>query len=383
VVLLAGAALLLRSFARIEEQRLGFSAGGVMTARMALPDFRYNTDAKWMEFHLKVEQAVRRLPGITAVAFSDSVPPGGWHGATRFSDITVEGRPRPAPGEGGMLVTRRVTPEYFRALDIPVIRGRGFTDEDSKGDVPLVVLSRQAAAELFPGEDPIGKRIQPFGTHSDQWITVAGMADDAKNSGLTSDEQPEIYFMRRDVTDDWTSRHAVLVIASALPEATVAQWVRTAVNNLDPTVPVEMEPLTEIVSKLADRPRFETALVSFFAAAGLLLAVVGLYGVVAFLVAQRTQEIGVRMAMGATRAHILRLILVNGMGLVLTGGLVGLIAALAVSRLLRSLLFSVSAYDPVSYLVVALALSAVASLATLVPALSAMRVDPNVALRCE
>jgi predicted permease len=383
VVLLAGAALLLRSFQRIEEQRLGFSAGGVMTARLALPDFRYNTDAKWMEFHLQMEQAVRRLPGVIAVAFSDSVPPGGWHGATRFSDVTVEGRPRPAPGEGGMLVTRRVTPEYFRALNIPVIRGRGFTDEDSRGDAALVVLSRLAAAKLFPGEDPIGKRIQPFGTHSDQWITVAGVADDAKNSGLTSKEQPEIYFLRRDVADDWTSRHAVLVVASALPEATVARWVRAAVNNLDPTVPVEMEPLTETVTRLADRPRFEMALVSFFAAAGLLLAVVGLYGVVAFLVTQRTQEIGVRMALGATQGNILWLVLANGMGLVLIGGLAGLGVALAVSRLLRSLLFSVSAYDPVSYLAVVLALSAVALQATLVPALAAMRVDPNVALRCE
>jgi putative ABC transport system permease protein len=383
VVLLAGAALLLRSFERIEEQRLGFSAGGVMTARLALPDFRYNSDVKWMEFHLKVEQAVRRLPGVTAVAFSDSVPPGGWHGATRFSDITVEGRPRPAPGEGGMLVARRVTPEYFRALDVPVIHGRGFTDEDSRGDAALVVLSRLAAVELFPGKDPIGKRIQPYGTHSDEWVTVAGVAEEAKNSGLTSDEQPEMYFLRRDVASDWSNRHAVLVVASALPETTVAQWVLAAVNNLDPTVPVEIEPLTETVSKLADRPRFETALVSFFAAAGLLLAVVGLYGMMAFLVAQRTQEIGVRMALGATRTNILRLIMTNGMVLVLAGGLVGLGAALAVSRLLRSLLFSVSAYDPASYFVVMVVLCGIALLATLVPALAAMRVDPNVALRCE
>jgi predicted permease len=383
VVLLAGAALLLRSFQRIAEQRLGFSADGVMTARLALPDFRYNTDAKWMEFHLEVEQAVRQLPGVTAVAFSDSVPPGGWHGATRFSDITVEGRPRPEPGKGGMLVTRRVTPEYFRALDIPVIRGRGFTEDDSRGDVPLVVLSRLAAAALFPGEDPIGKRIQPFGTHANQWITVAGVADDAKNSGLTSDEQPEIYFLRRDVADDWTSRHAVLVIRSALPETTVAGWVRAAVNHLDPTVPVEMAPLAETVDKLADQPRFETALLGFFALMGLAMAAVGIYGILAYLTSQRTQEIGVRMALGATRANILALIAWDGLRMVLAGGVLGLVAALGLAHLLRALLYQTSTYDTLAFVAVPAVLCVVAGAAILLPALAGIRVEPTVALRYE
>ena len=383
VVLLAAAALLLRSFKRIEEQRLGFSAGGVMTARLALPDFRYNTNAKWMEFHLEVEQAVRRLPGVTAVAFSDSLSPGGWHGATRFSDITVEGQPRPAPGEGGMLVTRRVTPEYFRTLDIPVIRGQGFLDKDSKGDVPLVVLSRLAAAELFPGENPIGNRIQPFGAHAHQWITVAGVADDAKNSGLTSEEQPEIYFLQRDMADDWTSRRAVLVVASALPEATVAGWVRAAVNHLDPTVSVEMEPLTETVSKLADRPRFETALLGFFALMGLAMAAVGVYGILAYLTSQRTQEIGVRMAVGATRANILGLIVRDGLWMVLAGAVLGLAAALGLAHVLRALLYQTSTYDTPAFVVVPVVLCVVAGVAVLLPARAGMKVEPTVALRYE
>jgi putative ABC transport system permease protein len=383
VVLLAGAALLLRSFQRIEQQRLGFTTHGVMTAQITLPGFRYNTDAKWMEFHLRLEQAVRRLPGVTAVAFSDSVPPGGWHGGTRFSDITVEGRPRPAPGEGGTLVTRRVTPEYFRALDIPVIRGRGFTDEDRTGDAPLVVLSRLAAAELFSGEDPIGKRIQPFGTHADQWITVAGVADDAKNSGLTSDEQPEIYFLQRAVADDWTSRHAVLVVASVLPEATVAGWVRAAVNNLDPTVPVKMEPLTETVNRLADRPRFETALLGFFALMGLVMAAVGIYGILAYLTSQRTQEIGVRMALGARRASILTLIAWDGLRMVLAGGVLGLAAALGLAHVLRALLYQTSTYDTLAFMAVPVVLCVVAGAAVLVPARAGMKVEPTVALRYE
>jgi putative ABC transport system permease protein len=207
VVLLAGAALLLRSFQRIEEQRLGFTTHGVMTAQIALPGFRYNTNAKWLEFHLQVEQAVRRLPGVTAVALSDSVPPGGWQSELRYSDLAVEGRPHTAPGVGGWIATRRVTPEYFRALDIPVIRGRGFTGEDSKGEMRLVVLSRLAAARLFPGEDPIGKRFS-MGQDSNTWFIVAGVAEDAKNTGLIGEERPEIYFLRRDVASDWSDRRA-------------------------------------------------------------------------------------------------------------------------------------------------------------------------------
>ena len=383
VVLLAGAALLLRSFQRIEDQRLGFTTHGVMTAQIALPGFRYNTDAKWMEFHLQVEQAVRRLPGVTAVAFSDSVPPGGWHGGTRFSDISVEGRPRPAPGEGGTLVTRRVSQEYFRALDIPVIRGRGFTDEDSAGGAPLVVLSRLAAAKLFSGEDPIGKRIQPFGTHADQWITVAGVADDAKNSGLTSDEQPEIYFLQRAEADDWTSRREVLVVASALPEATVAEWVGAVVNNLDQTVSVKIVPLTETVDRQAYRPRFETALLGFFALMGLVMAVVGIYGVLAYLTSQRTQEIGVRMALGATRGSILGLIARDGLRIVLAGGALGLAAALGLAHVLRSLLYQTSTYDTLAFVAVPVVLCVVAGAAVLVPARAGMKVEPTVALRYE
>ncbi|HEY3703617.1 MAG TPA: ABC transporter permease [Terracidiphilus sp.] len=383
VVLLAGAALLLRSFHRIEEQRLGFTTHGVMTAQIALPASPYNTDAKWMDFHLQVEQDVRRLPGVTAVAFSDSVPPGGWHGATRFSDITVEGRPRPSPGEPGMFVTRRVSSEYFRALDIPVIRGRGFTNQESTDDVRLVVLSRLAAAELFQGEDPIGKRIEPFGMRANQWVTVAGVAEDAKNNGLTSDEQPEIYFLRREVANDWSQRRAVLVIASALPQPTVAGWVQAAVHHLNPTVPVEMAPLREEVDKLADRPRFETALLGFFALMGLAMAAVGIYGILAYLTSQRTQEIGVRMALGATRVKILKLIARDGVRMVLAGGVLGLAAALGLVHVLRALLYQTSTYDALAFIAVPVVLGTVAAAAVFLPALAGMRVEPASVLRNE
>jgi putative ABC transport system permease protein len=414
VVLLSAAALLLRSFRNMEEQRLGIDTGGVLTVRMALPQFRYDTGQKKLELYQEAETAVRRMPGVQAVGWSDSFPPGGWSSGRRFSDFAVAGKPRPASGVGGPVVYREVTPDYFRALDIPILRGRNFSEEDRKTvgyrapNIPTIqgqhfgaesgnaseqelIVSRLMAARLFHEEDPIGQRIQ-MGARG-AWSTVVGVAEDVKNGGLMGEDEPEVYVLRRDVPEDWEGQVAlvggsggggpVMVIKTALSTQTTAAWVRSQVAHLDPTVPVEIEPLTRSVDRLADQPRFETALLSFFAVAGLLLAVVGLYGVIAFLVAQRTQEIGVRMVLGATQADILRLVVGKGMGLVLAGGLAGLVAALGVSRLVKSLLFSVSAYDPVSFLAVALVLVAVALLATLIPALAATRVDPNVALRCE
>ena len=294
------------------------------------------------------------------------MPPGGWQAKLRYSDLLVKGRPPAPTGVGGWVAWRSVTPEYFRALDIPVIRGRGFTNQDGKSDVPLVVLSRLAAARLFPGEDPTGKYSVrgPGGA----WFTVAGVADDAKNGGLTSDEEPEIYYLRKDVADDWQDRPAVLVIRSVLPEATLAGFLQGAVHNLDPTVPAELEPLTETVNRLADRPRFETALLGFFALLGLAMAAVGIYGILAYLTSQRTQEIGVRMALGATHANILGLIARDGLRMVLAGGAVGLAAALGLAHVLRALLYQTSTYDTLAFVVVPVVLCVVAGAAILLPA---------------
>jgi predicted permease len=391
MVLLAGAALLLRSFKNMEQQRLGMETQGVLTARIALPGFRYDTGQKKMAFYLRAEAALRLLPGIRAVAFTDSVPPGGWNSGERFSDLAAEGKPQPAPGTGGSLVTRGVTPDYFRALNIPMVRGRGFTEADRTGSAYLVVLSRLLAARMFPGEDPVGKRIRRG--RDGVWFTVAGVAENVKNGGLTEPDDPEIYFLRRSVQQDWGGRMPVgevmsgaapvMIVDALLPAKTVAPWVRAQIAGIDPTVPVEMEPLNQSVSKLADRPRFETALLGFFAFCGLLMAVIGLYGVIAFVAAQRTQEIGVRMALGATRLDVLRLIAGEGVRLILLGGALGLAAALAAAQLLKSLLYNVGPHDPAMYAAATLLLALVALAATLIPARAAMRVEPVAALRYE
>jgi predicted permease len=392
MVLLSGAALLLRSFQNMEEQSLGMQTGGVFTARIALPGFRYDTGQKKMEFYLQAEAALRRIPGIRAVGFSDSVPPGGWNNDERLGGFAPEGRrPTPSAGNGGPVVSRGVTPDYFRALNIPVVLGRNFTEEDRSSREYWVVLSRLLAARLFPGEDPVGKRIQKG--QNGIWLTVAGVAENVKNSGLTEQDEPEIYYLRRSVAQDWGGRAPVgevmsgaapvMIVDAVLPPKAVAPWVRSAIAGIDPTVPVETETLAQSVSKLADRPRFETALLSFFAFCGLLMAVIGLYGVIAFMAAQRTQEIGVRMALGATRLDILRLIAGEGVRLIVLGGVVGLAAALGTAQLLKSLLYNVGSHDPVLFAAATLLLAVVALAATLIPARAAMKVEPVVALREE
>jgi ABC-type lipoprotein release transport system permease subunit len=212
--------------------------------------------------------------------------------------------------------------------------------------------------------------------------TVVGVAANVKNAGLTGDDSPELYQLATNQPDTW-SLHHFFVLDSSLPVSLVAPLIRSSVAQLDPTAPVEISTMTRTVSQLADRPRFETALLGFFALCGLLMAVIGLYGVISFVATQRTQEIGVRMALGATRVDILRLIMGEGVRLIALGGLLGLGAALAAAQLLKSLLFHVGARDPWTYAGVVGVLGMVALTATLIPARAAMKVEPVVALRYE
>jgi predicted permease len=380
MILLSGAALLLRSFQNIEQQRLGMQTEGVLTARIALPRFRYDTGQKKMNFYLQAEAALKRLPGVRAVGVSDSMPPGDVHGNQIYSIIGIADKPRMTGGTGGMVAWRGVTPDYFSSLDIPILRGQAFTEEERTANEHYMILSSQLASRLFGNEDPIGKRIQPV--PDGPWYIVSGIAANVKNAGLTAEDVPEYYRLRRNLADDWDA-DSVMVLKTSLSPKAVAPWVRSQIAGIDPTVPVEIETLSEQVSKLADRPRFETALLSFFAFCGLLMAVIGLYGVIAFLAAQRTQEIGVRMALGATRLDILRLIVGEGLRLIVVGGILGFGATLGTAQLLKSLLYNVRPHDPLLYAAALLLLALVALAATLLPARRAASIDPMQALRTE
>ncbi len=336
-----------------------------------------------MAFFQQLQRALKYGPGVSVLAMSDSLPPGGYHHDQIYASLAIDGRSKPMGGTSGLVAWRWVTPDYFRALDIPILQGRGFTEEELTSSDHFIVLSKLLAARLFPGQDPIGQRLRlAVGARDDPRYTVIGVAADVKNGGLAGEDEPEYYRLRRTQPQDW-SQASIIIIKSTLPADAIERWIRSQVAALDPTVPVDIETLSERVSKMADKPRFETLLVSFFASTGLLLAVIGLYGVISFLVAQRTQEIGVRIAMGATRTDILQLVMGSGLRLIILGALVGLISALAVSRILSSLLFSIGPHDPVTFVFVTLLLVFVALVATVIPARAATRVNPIVALRCD
>ena len=388
MVLLAGAMLMLRSFRNLQNQHLGMRDDNTLTVSITLGEHNYPSAQSMMAFFQQLERRLQFGPGVSVVATTDSLPPTSEHNKTRYDLIAVSGRPRSTEETGAVVTYRLVSPNYFRALDIPIVQGEGFRDEELTSSEQFVVLSQLMASRLFPDKDAVGERIR-FGSGSDDlWNTVVGVAANVKNGGLTGEEEPEYYQLRRNRPEDWDrggtwGRTVVVVVRTTLPPQEMTQWIRSQVAVLDPTLPVDIATLQQRVSKLADRPRFQTMLVGFFAATGLVLAVIGLYGVMSFLVMQRTQEIGVRMALGAGRRDILRLVLGKSLRLIVCGTVVGLIAALAVSRVLSSLLFSVGVHDPITFGFVTLLLVVVALAATAIPARSATKVDPMVALRCD
>jgi predicted permease len=385
VLLLAGASLLVKSFWMMEQQSLGMQTRNVVTVHVSQngePSAKETAD-----FDLRVEAAFRQIPGVTAVGMSNSLPPGGPHAGSRYSELEAEGSAPTPAGTGGSVAWRSVTPDYFRALQIPILQGRNFSDEERGLDEHLAILSKDLAARLFPDGNAVGRHVmhELFNPYREAGpvYTIVGVAGRVKNGGLTGDDEPEFYELRTSVQPEMWDNHNVFLVESSLPVDALTPWVRARIAQIDGTAPVEIDTMKQVVSRLADRPRFETALLGFFAGCGLLMAVIGLYGVISFVAAQRTQEIGVRMALGATRADVLRLIAGEGARLIVLGGLMGLGGALAGAQLLRSLLFNVGPHDPVAYGAVVVLLGAVSLAATLVPARAAMKVEPLEALRYE
>jgi predicted permease len=318
---------------------------------------------------------------VTAVGVSDSLPPAGEYRQSILNVMEVSGKPRAQNGTGGMVAMRWVTPDYFRTLGIPIVEGRGFSEGERQGTEHLMIVSRLLEARLFPGESAVGQHIRP--SPNDSLYTVVGVAKDVKNAGLTGDDVPEYYRLRRNVVEDWLGNSAVLVVETSLGAEALSGAMRAEIAHIDPTVPVEIETLEGRVGKLADGPRFDAALLGFFALCALLMAVTGLYGLIAYMAQRRTNEIGVRIALGASRGEILRLIAGEGVRLVAIGCAVGVVAAYSVMQVLGSLLFNVTPRDPVILVAVGVVLAVVSIVAALIPARAAMGVDPVVALRCE
>ena len=380
LVLLTGAGLLLRSLWNVENVPLGMDVQKVVTAQVTLPQYRYPQKPQQEAFFTQLETRLGRIPGVEAIALSDSLPPLDRQANTIYSNIEVAGRPREAQGTGGMVAFEWVTRSYFSALGIPIVEGRAFRDSDLLPGENAVILSDALARRLFPNDDAVGKSMR-FGLNG-PWRVIVGVVTDVKNNGLEMRPDPQFYLPWKNDPDEFFER-AHVIIRTPVDADTMAKWMRSEVASVDPAQPVTIETMKQRVSKLADRPRFNAVLLSLFALMGICLAAIGMYGVVGFLVAQRTREIGVRMALGANPRDVLKLVLGHVARWTAVGALVGLTASWFVTRLLRSLLFQIGAHDPWLFGLAVAALVAVAFLAAWIPARRAMRVDPMVALRYE
>ena len=387
LVLLAGAGMLLRSLWKIESVPLGLESEHVITADFTLGRQRYSDPARQFQFFEQLEARAHAIPGVIADAISDSLPPSGGMRARPLAAIHVEGHPPFEQGTGGMVGWRFVTPGYFAALRIPIARGRAFNDDDRRPGEERVILSESLARKLFPNEDPIGKHLTMEFPH-----LIVGVARDVKNSGPAQPSQPEYYVLRKDTTEGTFLRNqappegwrsARLVVRTAANPKVISDWLSTEFHALDPELPITINTMQQRVSKLAQRPRFNAMLLAIFAGMGALLAAIGLYGVMAFLVGQRTQEIGIRMALGATPSNIARLVLSRAALWTLSGAAIGLAGVFFTTRLLHSLLFEVSDHDPVTLLIALAALCLIAAAAAWLPARRASRVDPLFALHHE
>jgi predicted permease len=394
LTLLTAASLLVQTLRSMESSPLGFQPDDVLVSQIILP--QHMPPAQRGAFFEQVESRIRSIPGGQSVALSDSLPPAGRMGAMIYSMIELEGRSAGSGdpgagtqqmGTGGMVAWRAVTVSYFAALDIRVIHGRPFLEEDLRPGQDAIIVSEALAKRLASGSDVLGRRVRTG--RAGPWRTVVGIAADVKNGGLTGEPEPEYYVPRQRIAA-WnqispsapeTQRRAFLIVRTSEPDI-MSRQIRREIAVLAPTLPVGVESMRQRVARLADRPRFQASLLTLFAALGLGLAAIGLYGVTSFLVARRTQEIGVRMAVGATPAQIRRQVLGEAAKWTVAGAALGLGGSLLVARWLRTLLYQ-AAGAPASALAATVLLLIVAGLAAWVPARRASRVNPVVAPRQE
>jgi putative ABC transport system permease protein len=381
LILLTFAGLLLRSLWNLERAPTGMSTENVLTETITLATYRYPQPQQQIAFLTTLKARLRSVPGVTGVAISDSLPPAGQMRSTILTAVEPEGRPPMPEGTGGPVAWRAVSPEFFSTLNIPIVRGRAFEKRDEQPSENPMILDETLARRLFPNEDPIGKRIRLF-RQPDTWRTVVGVAADVRNNGLVENSDPQFYLPWKNDPVIFFS-NAQILVRTPLNVNAVATWVRAATKEQDATLPIEIERMSNRVDKLAAGPRFNAVLLSLFAAMGVALAAIGIYGVVGFLVARQTQEIGVRMALGASPQDILGMVLWNIGRWTIVGAAAGILGAWFCARLMSSLLFEVGAHDPLPLAIACLLLLAVAFLAAYLPARRAMRVDPLVALRYE
>jgi putative ABC transport system permease protein len=378
LVLLIGAGLLIQSFARLRGIDPGFRAENVLTLRLALSGSEYQEPERRIAFYAQLLERVESLPGVVAAAAgTDVLLPE----LANSNIVTIEGRPNPPAEERIEVTVDQVTPDYFRTLGTPLLRGRDFSATDDREAAPIAIINDAMVRRFWPDTDPLGRRFRFGGEESEApWRTVVGVVADARRTSLEQEARPSAFLPFYQTP----SPSMMVVLRTTGDPLALAGAVRREIREIEPNIPASQVATLEALlgERLAQR-RFSTLLLGIFSALALLLASVGVYGVIAFMVNQGTREIGIRMALGARSVDVLQLVLRQLFVLVLLGIGIGLLAALALSRTLSGMLYGMSATDPVTYVGIALLLAAVAVLASYLPARRATRVDPIIALRTE
>jgi putative ABC transport system permease protein len=377
LVLLAGSGLLIRSFSRLMAVDPGFQPKGILTARVELPSSKYTTDPKLSEFYAELLERIRQLPGVRSASADAYLP---FTGVIAGTGVEVEGRPPLPAAEQPEADIAVVEPHFFETLGIPLLSGRGFTDREAREVTHTVVISQSMAKKLWPNEDPVGKRVTIHMKDVDVPSQVIGVVGDVKHAGLDAEVNATAYWPHPELAYSFMT----LVIRTDGDPLALAPAIRQAVWSMDKDQPVvDIRSMEDLLWVSLARARFSAVMLGVFAGMALLLAITGIYGVVSYSVAERTREIGIRVALGALPADVLRMVLRQGLMLAGFGVGIGVAAALAATRLLASLLFGTSPSDPATFASVAGLLIAVTLSACYVPARNAMKVDPMVALRYE
>jgi predicted permease len=378
MVLLLASGLLVRSLAKLEQVKTGFDPSGLMSAELSLPDTTYKTDAQQAAFYRALEERLQEIPGVTHAAISNALPFTNAGGSGSFK---IEGQTLPPNDPGPHGNKRSVSPDYFAALRIPLLRGRVFSPQDRAETEPVCVIDDTLARRYWPGTDPIGQHITLFGSAQAHWMTVVGIVGHAKTSSLQSDTSEGFYYMPLAQSPQ---DFAGIVVRTDGNPASMSDAMRAAVSAVDPSEALyDFKTMQERVDESLTGQRFLVILLSVFAGLALALAALGVYGIISYTVQLRDRELGVRLALGADRGDLFRLILGQGFRFACIGFALGLLATLLLGRILSSLLYGTSLFNPVTLFAASAVLAATILFACYIPARRAAKVDPMVALRYE
>jgi predicted permease len=376
LVLLIGSTLMIKSFLRLQAVDPGFKTENLLTLRVTVPESKYPEDNQIVAFHRQALERLKSLPDVRSVGAVSALPFGGNLGAR--TSFWIEGRPAPPPGQELSTDVRVTDENYFQTIGIPVLSGRGFTEQEAKEDKRTIIVNESMARQHFPGQNPIGQYLRVQMMPDPQPMEIIGVVADAKYKTLEGPPYPMVYWAHPQLV---YSEMTYVVRTNGDP-MNLAAAVRREIQTIDKDQPVaDVRTMQSWIDELTARSRFGTLLLTIFAGLALVLAAIGIYGVMSYSVTQRTHELGIRIALGAKTLDVLKLILGRGLALTLVGIVLGLAASFVLTRFLSSLLFGVSATDPVTFAGLALLLTAVALLACYVPTRRAMKVDPMVALR--